>query len=103
MVGFDYLIISDEELSGNPHTNGNGGLMQRLILERLKLLTESYEIKLFCTIRKQTEVIESSYRQYIKKGGTRRLDEYLQLNCSINTRYRNPGFSVFHFDYFGLC
>lgn len=103
MLDHDYLIISDEELSGNPHTNGNGGLMQRLILERLKLLTQFYDIKLFCTIRKQTAIIESSYRQYIKKGGTQKLGDYLQLNYSNNARYRKPGFSVFHFDYFSYA
>lgn len=103
LLDHDYLIISDEELSGNPHTNGNGGLMQRLILERLKLLAQFYDIELFCTIRQQTAIIESSYRQYIKKGGTQKLEDYLQLNCSNNTNYRKPGFSVFHFDYFNYA
>ena len=91
----DWLVISDEELSGNIHTGGNGGYLAKEMAERLFSVLPDAQISIH--IRNQYEMIESVYRQYVKKGGTFNIKKYLFDNDGFNHRF--PQFSFEHFEY----
>ncbi|MDY6855212.1 MAG: hypothetical protein SWO11_11000 [Thermodesulfobacteriota bacterium] len=91
----DWLVISDEELSGNIHTGGNGGYLAKEMAGRLFSVLPDAQISIH--IRNQYEMIESVYRQYIKKGGTFNIKKYLFDNDGFNHRF--PQFSFEHFEY----
>jgi hypothetical protein len=86
-------VISDERLSGNPHS---GGFDSRQIAERIKAAFP--EAKILCVIREQRDMILSAYYQYLRIGGVDTVDKYL------TRRYdgRRPGFSPAHFRYVEL-
>lgn len=86
-------IISDERLSGNPHS---GGFDSKIIADRLKECFPN--AKVFCVIREQTDMILSTYYQYLKIGGTQTLKMYLIRKYDG----RIPGFSFDHFRYVDL-
>lgn len=65
-------IISEEEISGNPHS---GGVNTYENLRRINYLFPTAEILI--TIREYKSVILSTYNQYVKIGGNRNLDDYL--------------------------
>jgi hypothetical protein len=91
----DWLVISDEELSGNIHTGGNGGYLAKEMAERLFSVLPDAHISIH--IRNQYEMTESVYRQYVKKGGTFNIKKYLFNNDGFNHRF--PQFSFEHFEY----
>jgi len=93
--GRKVLVISDEELSGNIHTGGNGGYLPKEVADRLRAVLPDAQIAIF--IRNQYDIIESVYRQYVKKGGTLRIKKYLFDRGGLNHRF--PLFSFDHFDY----
>jgi sulfotransferase family protein len=86
-------VISHERLSGNPHASGFDAA---IIARRLAGIFP--KARVFIVIREQTQAIISSYFQFLKGGGTRSLESYL------NTGYdgKLPGFSPHHFDYQAL-
>ena len=89
------IVISDEELSGNIHTGGNGGYLAKEVADRLFSVIPDAHILIF--IRNQFEIIESAYRQYIKKGGTFSVNRY--LFDTTGHYHRFPQFSFDHFEY----
>lgn len=91
----DLLVLSDEELSGNIHTGGNGGYLAKEVADRLYASLPGAHIVVF--IRNQPDMIESVYRQYVKKGGTFGPEKYLLDNDGLNHRF--PQFSFSHFEY----
>lgn len=68
------LIISDEYLSGELHSNY---LNRSLIANRLSKIFPQAEIILF--IRGQKDILLSLYNQYVKMGGTEPINNYIWL------------------------
>ena len=90
-----WTVLSDEELSGNIHTGGNGGYLAKVVADRLHAVFPDAHIALF--IRNQPDMIESVYRQYVKRGGTYRIRRYLFNNNGQPHRF--PQFRFEHFEY----
>lgn len=68
------IIISDECLSGEPHTNY---LNRSSIANRLSEFFPQAEIFLF--LRGQKDILLSLYNQYVKMGGTEPIHDYIWL------------------------
>lgn len=66
-------IVSAERLSGNPHS---GGYDSHDIAERLREVFP--QARVLAVIREQKSMILSTYKQYVRVGGTCRLRDYLQ-------------------------
>jgi len=91
-------VISEEELSGNIHTGGNGRSITFEMIERLSQI-KSFRVELVVFIREPVAMIDSSYRQYIKKGGVDSFSDYVAPLSAGKYRHRLPGFSLEHFKY----
>jgi hypothetical protein len=84
-------VISDERLSGSPHTGGHDSK------EMADRLYASFpEAKILIVIREQTDMIASSYFQYLKAGGASSLEDY--MNPPLKAR-AVPMFDLGYFDY----
>ncbi|PIP80033.1 MAG: hypothetical protein COW84_07415 [Gammaproteobacteria bacterium CG22_combo_CG10-13_8_21_14_all_40_8] len=90
-------VISDEELLGNIHTGGNGGSITYEVIERIAAI-EGVELYILLFFREQTSMIESCYRQYVKKGGCYSIQNYIYPPKSA-VRHRFAAFSLEHFMY----
>lgn len=94
------VVFSDEEFSGNIHSGGNGGFVSKEIADRIYNTFENKnKVKIMIVIRNQFSMIESCYRQYIKVGGTKKINEYL---FPPREDHRRPMFSFDHFKYYDL-
>ena len=89
------MVVSNEELSGNIHSGGNGGYVAKEVAERL-YQTFGADSQILIFLRNQEDMIESSYRQYLKIGGTQKLHAYLN---PPHESHRRPRFSLSHFEY----
>lgn len=89
-------IISDEELSGNIHNAGNGGFTFEILLSRLSQV-QGIEFVFIITKRDTAQLLLSSWRQYIKKGGKETLTNYY-LRSANNPNYRLPKADIMHFN-----
>ena len=67
----------------------------KLIADRIKSVWP--EARILMIYREQKSMINSAYRHYIKKGGTRSFDQLLNPKGTGHTR--GPGFSLRHFKY----
>lgn len=95
--GKQLVVISEEELSGNIMTGGNGGFFSKEMADRIHAAIP--EARIVIMIRNQYDIIESVYRQYVKKGGTRGVKGFLfRRGC----RFRSPMFHFDHFEYHNL-
>lgn len=83
-------VLSDERLSGTPHT---GGFDSLLVAERLFRTWPG--AKVLIVVREQRAMVVSAYRQYIAAVGSASLDAY--LDPPRNRKY--PMFSWSHFAY----
>lgn len=93
----DWIVISEEELSGHILSGGNGGYLAKEIADRFHAVVPEARIVIF--VRNQYDMIESTYRQYVKRGGSLGARSFLFNNGS---RYRIPLFDFDHFDYVRL-
>ncbi|SEA76819.1 hypothetical protein SAMN05421743_10825 [Thalassobacillus cyri] len=89
------LVFSDEELSGHIHTGGNGGYLSKEVADRIHQVMP--DAKIMINVRNQVKMIDSVYRQYIKKGGTFSVEKYLFNNNGLP--HRQPRFQFAHFEY----
>lgn len=98
------MIISEEELSGTPHTSGMYGYASMEIARRLHALDPHARVVIF--IRRQTDMAASIYQQYVREGGTHSPQRYF-----FPERYRKdvarhpfkyPVFNFQHLEYLGL-
>jgi hypothetical protein len=71
------IVLSEEELSGNPHSGGKGGYAEKEIAERLFRVFQDKNVKIAIFIRNQKDMIQSSYNQYVKMGGRNTIKNYL--------------------------
>lgn len=88
-------LFSLESLTGAPFTFK--GLNRSVIVKRLKDLELD---KVIVTIRSQTEILDSLYRQYIYQGGVMRFKDFLNLNEKWNPYLR--AFNLGYLKYDGL-
>jgi hypothetical protein len=92
-VGNRIPVISDERLSGSPHS---GGFDEKVIADRLHACFP--DARIFCVIREQKDAILSTYYQFIRAGGTDSLSRFLRRHYDGN----RPGFSPYSFRYVDL-
>ena len=76
-------VLSDERLSGHPET---GGFDCQEICNRLAQVFDSP--KIFIVIREQKSLIVSCYMDFLLKGGTLSLSEYVNSTCKRSPRFR---------------
>lgn len=86
-------VMSHERLSGNPHASGFDA---RVVADRVAGVFP--RARILVVIREQVDALLSNYRQYLRIGGTKDLDEYLTQPYDG----KRPGFSPHHFTYLGL-
>lgn len=91
-------IICEEELSGNIHTGGHHGFLAKEAARRIHSAFPESKIVIF--IRNQEDIIASTYKQYLKMGGTYGPGKYLRNNDTVP--HRRPGFSFDHFKYYDM-
>jgi hypothetical protein len=83
------LVVSDEELSGNLHSGGLHGAFSLELAERLhRCLPEG---RVVIVVRNQLTMIAAAYKQYIKSGGTRRIEGFLE---PAKAPHKTPRFSL---------
>ncbi len=95
--GEDRLLLSEEELSGNLHTGGLHGGLSKEVAGRLHRCFPDARIAVF--VRNQTTMIASSYKQYIKGGGSRNIRGFLEPS---KAPHKVPNFSLDYLAYDGL-
>jgi hypothetical protein len=83
-------VISQERLSGNPHS---GGFDSRTLADRLHAVFP--HARVLIVVREQRAMILSAYSQYVKAGGAVSLRDYLFGKRD----HRRPEFSFDHFRY----
>ncbi|MGJ8593503.1 MAG: sulfotransferase domain-containing protein [Aquaticitalea sp.] len=86
------LVMSHERLSGYPSSAGFDG---SIIMRRIKNVFPS--AKILIMIREQKSLLLSNYFQYLKEGGVRNIDKY--LNSKYDARVPNLSENYFHFHY----
>jgi hypothetical protein len=86
-------VFSDERFSGNPHS---GGYDSKEIAARLAATFPAARVLM--VVRRQQDMLFSTYDQYVNAGGACSLQDYL----SRRTRYSMPMFSMEHFQYHRL-
>jgi len=90
----DYvLVMSDERLSGSPHS---GGYDSALIANRLA--ASFPEARILIVIREQNSAIYSIYHQYVRDGGAASLKNYLTPRNTAEV----PQFHFVHLEYHHL-
>lgn len=85
-------VVSSERLAGHWIS---GGYDSRTIADRIRLVWPGARILI--VFREQKAMIDSVYRQYVKKGGGRRFDQLLEPKG--HGHGRRPGFSLRFFKY----
>ncbi|MCH2228395.1 MAG: sulfotransferase domain-containing protein [Candidatus Caenarcaniphilales bacterium] len=88
-------VISNERLSGNPHS---GGYDSKEIADRLKACFPKGKVLII--IREQKDMILSTYIQYVRAGGACALHDYLEP--SKRNQAIMPLFNYEYFNYFNL-
>lgn len=83
------LVLSEEELSGNLHTGGLHGAFSKELAHRLYGCFPEGRVVIF--IRNQRTMISSAYKQYVKGGGTRRIERFLRPS---KAPHKNPSFEL---------
>ncbi|MFC2062048.1 sulfotransferase domain-containing protein [Elusimicrobiota bacterium] len=86
-------VISEERLSGNPHS---GGYDSKEIADRL--FDAFPGAKILIIIREQNNMIRSAYKQYVKGVGSYSLKKYL----APSSQKKLPTFDFSHFKYHRL-
>lgn len=90
------IVLCDEELSGNIHSGGLHGLLTQEAAHRLRATFPDGDVVVL--LRSQVMMIAAAYLQYVRMGGTHRIDRYL-LHPEEVRPSRAPLFSFGHFDY----
>jgi hypothetical protein len=88
-------VVSSERLSGHPLS---GGYDSKELAERLAEVFPDGRVLI--VIREQREMMLSTYRQYVRAGGTWSLRRF--LDPPVDTRVRVPLFDAGHFAYHRL-
>jgi hypothetical protein len=83
------VIVSEEELSGNLHTGGLHGAFSDEIAARLHAVAPEARIVVF--LRSQPAMLAAAYRQYLKSGGTHRIEGFL---APSRAPHKRPGFEL---------
>lgn len=84
-------VLSNEEFSGNPHAGGFGSVE---IAQRLSEVLP--DARILIVVRRQPDAILSTYKQFVRRGGTLSPRQYLEPDAS-HFRYRR--FRTGHWEY----
>jgi hypothetical protein len=84
-------VLSNEELSGNPHAGGHNDSM---LAERLATLVPDAQVLI--VIRRQPAILVSAYKQYVLRGGTLSPRRYFEPNAAW---FRVPAFRPSYYEY----
>jgi len=87
------LVLSNERLSGNPHS---GGYDSKAIADRLEHVFPGANV--FIVIREQRSMIVSCWKQYVQIGGAGSMRSYIRGAG----RYAVPQFRLEYFEYHRL-
>lgn len=90
--GDDRLVVCNEELSGNIHTGGRHGFATIVYARRLKAMFPGASVVI--VTRELADIVSSAYRQYVRVGGTKSPERYLE---GWPFHPRNPSFELGHF------
>jgi len=85
-------VLSAERLSGNPHS---GGYDSKLVADHLAATFPPPDHRVLIVFREQKSMILSSYKQYVRVGGTSSLRRYLNP-----PEMGKPRVPLFRLDYF---
>lgn len=88
-------VITQERLSGSPHT---GGYDSQAIADRLKKVFP--EARILIVVREQSGLILSGYKQYVRNGGQQSLARY--MFPPENGWYHIPAFRFDFFEFHAL-
>lgn len=86
------MLLSYEPLTGHHYKTSFPNRTQ--IARRLKEIGIS---KIIITIRNQVDVLESTYKQYVKSGGVLKFSEYFDFTLA-----ENKYFNIEYFNYFNI-
>ena len=99
--GGDRPLICEEDLSGYLHNGGLGGLLSREVAHRIWATLPNAVIVV--AIRSQPRMVEASYSQYVRRGGTHSPRRYVNAQRTIAGAgrywYKAPLFQLDHFNY----
>jgi hypothetical protein len=84
-------VLSQEELSGNPH---GGGFASTELARRIAAIAPG--ARLVVVVRRQPDAIVSTYKQYVRRGGSLDPASYLEPDP---TWFRIPRFRLAHWEY----
>lgn len=95
-------VLSSEGFAGNWP---NGGYYSKMFADRLHEMFP--EVKILIIIREQKSMLDSVYRHYVRRGGLRTPEEFLQpkkhLRCPDGSTppgwYRTPNFNLDYYKY----
>jgi sulfotransferase family protein len=85
-------VLSSPRLSGHSYS---GGYDSKELADRLKQVFP--EARILIVIREQRSMIASTYKQYVKAGGSCTLNQFLDPEWKRG--FRVPGFNYSHFEY----
>jgi hypothetical protein len=88
------VLLSEEHLSGDLFNDGFRGALSRELARRIRATLPDSEIAL--VIRRQSDIIASTYGQYVAVGGTHTLARFL---FHPELKWYIPGFDFDHYDY----
>lgn len=91
------MVISHEELSGNPINAGFGGVMETVYANRIHYLFSKRTPRIVIFIRNQYDMVLSQYLQYLKMGGIHSMDSF--FNEKIPSSFRNKAFKKEYYFY----
>jgi hypothetical protein len=92
--GDTVTVISNEELSGNPHA---GGLLSTTIARRLAEVFP--DARILIVIRRQVDMLVSTYKQYVRRGGVLPPRRYFEPPAAY---FRMPTYRPTHHEYHRL-
>jgi len=95
------LIFSHEAFSGPPHVGGFQGFYATGMAQRLRATLP--EARIVVVLRNQIDIVPTAYKQYVRVGGTHRIDRYLHpatyQRIGFHKPRKIPTFSLDHFNY----
>ena len=88
-----YPVLSSEELCGSPHT---GGVYEKEFADRIAAALP--RARVLIVVREQKAMLASTYKQYVRAGGTLALETYLSPPIQGDIRSCLPDWRHFRYD-----
>jgi hypothetical protein len=95
------VILSHEAFSGTPHVGGLQGFYPTGMAQRLRATLP--ESRIVVILRNQIDIVPTAYKQYVRVGGTHRIDRYIHAAerqmVGVHKPRKIPSFSLDHFNF----